>query len=361
MTFHPDSWWVLFLLPLAALPLLRLRRRSRRATVSFSALDAVAGAPPGRATRLLPLLPVLRALAVALVIVSIARPVIPNERTRTLVEGVAINLVVDRSDSMRALDFAIDGEETNRLDALKDIATRFVLGGEGFRGRASDLVGVVAFAGYADSVVPLTLDHEVVADALRQVRFPDGALEQGTAIGDAVALAVEKLVDAAERANRDGATRIASKVVILLTDGESNVGELTPQEAAQLAVSTGVRIYAVGLGREGFAPVPVRTPFGVQIQNVPVSIDEKTLTEISEATGGRYFRATDSDSLERIYETIDGLEKSSIEETKLVRYRDLAVEPPLGEGTVLPPFLALALILLAAETLLSTTLLRRLA
>lgn len=364
MTFHPESAWMLLFLPVATVVIVRMIAPRARAAVAFSSLDAVRPAPAGRWTRLLIVPHLLRAAAIALLVVSIARPVLPNETQRTLVEGVAIELVVDRSDSMRAMDFSLDGKAANRLDALKDIAGRFIAGGDGFAGRPNDLVGVVVFARNADSVVPLTLDHGVVIDAIRQIDFPDGGDEMGTAIGDSVALGVEKLKDAADRANRAGATRIKSKVLVLLTDGEQNAGELSPQEAAALASSTGVRIYAIGLGTKGYAPVPVRTPFGMRVQQVPVSIDEKTLTEIATATGGRYFRATDTDSLREIYATIDALEKSSIEESKLVRYRDLAVSPLESAspgGWSLPPILLCALALLLAEILLVTTRLRTIA
>ncbi|MFZ4751000.1 MAG: VWA domain-containing protein [Phycisphaerales bacterium] len=365
MTFHPSSWWLLVLLPLALLPLWRARRAAR-ATVRFSALHAVDHAPRGRMTRLRATLPLLRAAALACLVIALARPVLPNESTRTLVEGVAIELVVDRSDSMRALDFQLDDKPANRLDALKDVATRFIKGGEGFAGRPNDLVGIIAFAGKSDSMVPLTLDHDVTVEALAQIDFPTQQSEMGTAIGDAVALGVDKLKDAADRANRDGRARIKSRVLLLFTDGESNAGELSPQEATALAQSTDVRIYAVGLGTKGFANVPVQTPFGTRMQRVPVSIDEKTLTEMATATGGRYFRATDSDSLRQIYETIDALEKSGIEESKRTRYRELAVEgfavaPPLLGALQLPGFAAIALILLAVETLLACTRLRSLA
>jgi Ca-activated chloride channel family protein len=366
MTLHPSSAWLLILVPIALVAFVRLWRRSFRARVGFSSLEAVDHAPAGRMARLSRVLPWLRAATIALVVLALARPVIPNETARTLVEGVAIEMVVDRSDSMRAVDFTVNGRRANRLDALKDVATKFVVGGDGFRGRPNDLVGIVTFARNADSIVPLTLDHEVVLDALSQIDFPKDGSEMGTAIGDSVALGVDKLKDAAERANKDGKTRIKSRVLVLLTDGESNAGELSPQEAAALAKSTDVRIYAIGLGTKGFAEVPVQSPFGTVMQRVPVSIDEKTLTEISEATGGRYFRATDTDSLREIYETIDALEKSSIEETKSVRYRELAVEwipldlPFLGPVR-LPPVLALALCVLALEVLLRATRLRSLA
>lgn len=365
MTFHPSSAWLLILLPLALLPLWAWRRRTRR-RIGFSALSAVEHAPRGRMTRLRRVLPVLRAAAIACIVVALARPVIPNESARTLVEGVAITMVVDRSDSMRALDFTLGGQPANRLDALKDVARRFIKGGDGFEGRPNDLVGVISFAGKADSVVPLTLDHDVVVDALEQVQFPDQQSEMGTAIGDAVALGVDKLKDAADRANKDGRTRIKSRVLILLTDGESNAGELAPLEATVLAQSTDVRIYTIGLGTKGFANVPVQTPFGTRMQRVPVSIDEKTLTEMANATGGRYFRATDSDSLTRIYETIDALEKSSIEESRQTRYRELAVSGwtvglPLLAVIEMPGVLAIALVLLALEIVLASTRLRSLA
>jgi Ca-activated chloride channel family protein len=363
MTFHPGSVWLLALVPLAALAFLRAWRPQRRAAMPVPSLDALRPVPTGRFARLRWVVPALRFGAIALVAVSLARPVETNESARTLVEGVAIELVVDRSDSMRAVDFTIDGQPANRLDTLKHFGARFVEGGDGLDGRPNDLIGIVCFGRNADSIVPLTLDHGVVLDGLGQLRFPEDGNEMGTAIGDAVALAVDKLTDAAERANSGGRTRIKSKVLVLFTDGEQNAGELSPQEAAALAKSTDVRIYAVGVGRKGVAPVPVRTPFGMQMQQVPVSIDEKTLTEIATATGGRYFRATDTDSLRDIYETIDALEKSSIEETKSVRYTDLAVRPIAvpGLSIELPPLLALALLLLLAEIVLTTTRLRSLA
>ncbi|MEI7877775.1 MAG: VWA domain-containing protein [Planctomycetota bacterium] len=367
MTFHPSSIWLLILLPLALMPFLRSWRRARF-TVRFSSLDAVEHAPRGRMTRIRRILPFLRAGALACLVIALARPVIPSESARTSVEGVAIELVVDRSGSMKALDFSLNDRPANRLDALKDVATRFIKGGDGFAGRPNDLVGIVCFAGKADSLVPLTLDHDVAIEAMQQIDFPDDrqSSESGTAIGDAVALGVDKLKDASDRANRDGRTRIKSRVLVLLTDGESNAGELAPLEATALAQSTEVRIYAIGLGTKGFANVPVQTPFGTQLQRVPVSIDEKTLTEMATATGGRYFRATDSDSLRAIYETIDALEKSNIEESRQTRYSELAVasfnlDLPLLAPIEIPAVLVLAMILLTAETVLACTRLRSMA
>ena len=366
MMFHPTWWWMIFLLPLAAVALLRPLRSSMRGVITFSSLDAVDHAPRGRLVRFNSVLWILRATTIALLVLALARPVIPNESSKSMVEGVAIELVIDRSDSMRALDFTLNDQRANRLDALKDVVRTFVVGGNGFRGRPNDLIGIIAFARNADSVVPLTLDHEVALDALAQIRFPDDGSEMGTAIGDAIALGVDKLKDAADRANKDGKTRVKSRVLLLLTDGESNAGELAPAEAAALAKSTDVKIYAIGLGTKGFANVPVQTPFGTQLQRVPVSIDEKTLTEMATATGGRYFRATDSDSLREIYETIDALEKSNIEESRQTRYRELAVasfklDLPLLAPIEIPAVLVLAMILLTAETVLACTRLRSMA
>jgi Ca-activated chloride channel family protein len=365
MIFHPSSIWLLLLLPLALAPIVAWRARGRLA-VRFSSLDSVEHAPRGRATRLRRLLPLMRSAAILCIVLALARPVIPDESTRTLVEGVAIEMVIDRSDSMRALDFSEGGRRINRLDALKDVAQRFVAGGDGFVGRPNDLVGIICFGSKADSLVPLTLDHDVVLEALEQIRFPELRSEMGTAIGDAVALGVEKLADAAERANRDGKSRIRSRVLLLLTDGESNAGELAPEEATALAQSTDVRIYTIGLGTKGFADVPMQTPVGEVMQRVPVSIDEDTLRAMSAATGGRYFRATDARSLAEIYETIDSLEKSTIDESRQTRYRELAVtgtrlELPFIGGFEAPPLLAIAMLLLAAEFLLSSTRLRSIA
>ena len=364
MTLHPSTWWLIFLLPIALVACLRLARH-RRITVGFSSLRAVDHAPSGRFARWIIALPILRMMALLLLILSLARPVIPRESAKTLVEGVAIELVMDRSDSMRALDFTVRGKQANRLDALKDLATKFVVGGDEFQGRGNDLVGVVSFARHADSVVPLTLDQDVVQDAIAQVSFPEGGDEMGTAIGDALALGVDKLKDAVDRANRDGRTRIASKVVLLFTDGESNAGDLAPEEAAALAKATGVKVYCIGLGTIGVAPVPQRTPFGTRIVQMPVSIDEDTLRSIAKETGGEYFRATDTQSLRQIYQTIDQLEKSKIEETRSVRYTDLAVEafdlhiPWIGT-VPMPPLLGLVLALICCEGLLAATRMRSL-
>jgi Ca-activated chloride channel family protein len=365
MILHPSTWWLIFLLPIALVAGVRFLRR-RRATMGFSSLAAVDHAPSGRCARWIVILPFLRFFAIACIVIALARPVIPAESAKTLVEGVAIELVMDRSDSMRALDFTVNGTQANRLDALKDLATKFVTGGDSFAGRSNDLIGVVTFARYADSVVPLTLDQDVVADAITQISFPEGGDEMGTAIGDALALGVDKLKDAAERANRDGRTRITSKVVLLFTDGESNAGDLAPEEAAALAKATGVKVYCIGLGTIGVAPVPQRTPFGTRIVQVPVTIDEDTLRAIATETGGEYFRATDTKSLREIYQTIDQLEKSKIEETRSVRYTDLAVEsfdlrvPWLGT-IPMPPLLGLAVALLCTEILLAATRMRSLA
>ena len=357
MSFHPSSAWFLLFLPLAALAWWNWFRPARRSAIRFSSIARCDGIAPSIWNRLRPLVPTLRMLALALVIIAIARPVKSNESTKTIVEGVAIEMVLDRSGSMRAHDFKVGGKDVERLTALKVVAEDFVSGGDGLRGRKNDLLGVVTFAAFADAVVPLTLDHDVVIDSLRQLRTAEQN-EDGTAIGDALALGVEKLKDAADRANADGEMRIRSKVLLLLTDGENNAGEIEPTDAAQLALACGVKIYAIGMGTKGLAPFPMETPFGTQFVQQPVNIDEELLTKLSTDTGGQYFRATDTDSLVKIYETIDQLEKSNVEEQKLVRYRDFAVEPFTLAGFSVPPFLALALILLCVELFLSHTRLR---
>ncbi len=357
MTFHPSSVWFLLLLPLAACAWWTWIRPTRRAALSFSSTTRFDAIPQSLWSRLRPLVPILRTIALTLVILAIARPVKSNESTKTFVEGVAIEMVLDRSGSMRAHDFKIQGKDVERLVALRAVAQQFVEGGEGLSGRKNDLVGVVSFAGFADALVPLTLDHGVVLDALGQLRTAEQG-EDGTAIGDAIALGVEKLKDASEKANADGEMRIRSKVLLLLTDGENNAGEIEPSDAAELALACGVKIYAIGMGTRGLAPFPMETPFGTQFVQQPVNIDEDLMTKLSEKTGGRYFRATDTDSLIRIYETIDQLEKSKVEEQKLVRYREYAVEPFSVAGFSIPPILAIALLVLCAELFLSSTRLR---
>lgn len=351
--FHPESAWWLLLLPLCLLAW--LPRWRRRARIVHASTETFAGIGGGWVRRLRWLPPTLRTVGIALLIVCMARPIKANERSRVFVEGVAIQSVIDRSGSMRARDFRLGGGTVDRLTAVKKVLTDFIRGDDELTGRPDDLVGLITFAGFADSVSPLTLDHVYVTDALDDVRIATERSEDGTAIGDAIALAVERLRELDER-DDDAGRRIKSRVIVLLTDGENNAGDIDPLVAAEIANAFDVRIYAIGVGSNGVAKIPMKDPFGRQITTRQrVSIDEKTLTEVADATGGRYFRATDTDSLREIYAAIDALEKTTTEQRRYRSYRDLAVEP-LRLGTLtIPPLLMLAFVLLAGEQFLVHT------
>ena len=343
----------LLMLPLAALAFWRLWRR--RPTLRFSAVARARSAGSGTAARLRWLPFALRAAVLAVLVVCIARPVRLNEQTRTLTEGVAIQLVVDRSSSMLAMDFQAKGRAVDRLEALKEVVDRFVQGGGGLDGRGDDLVGLVTFARYADSISPMTLDHEWLLAALRDLSPAEpGSGEDGTAIGDAVALGAEKLRDATEQRG-DESRRIRSKVLVLLTDGENNAGDIEPMTAAELCKSLGIKLYTIGMGTRGLAPMPVKTPFGMQMVRQPVTIDEDLLRRMAEVTGGQYFRATDSRSLEGIYARIDEMEKTVTEQKRTVQAKDLSVEGVRLGGFPLPALLTVVMVLLAAELLLGST------
>lgn len=354
-----QAWWLLLLL---VIPLVWLRwtRSSWRAAVVLPGASALlaAGLPSrGVMARARWLLPLLRSLAVVFLVIGLARPVKANEQSRIFVEGIAIELVVDRSGSMQAMDFARRGREMDRLDAVKLVASEFIGGGEGLKGRKDDLIGLVTFSRFADSLSPPTLDHDYLIDVLKRIR-PAGGNEDGTAIGDGVALAVERLRDLGESRGVDPTRRIKSRVIILLTDGENNAGDIDPIIAAEMAKTLGIRLYTIGVGSRGMAPMPVQTPFGRQYVNQPVSIDEELLQAMAEMTGGEYFRATDERSLRDIYERIDALEKTATEERRYRQSTSLAVESITIEGVSIPPLLLGAAILLALELLLAQTRLR---
>ena len=359
--FHESSvWWLLLLLlaPLAAWPVLRPRARTAIGFPSAALLRSAGRSLVAR-TWWLPI--ALRTLAIALLAVCIARPIKANEQTRVSVEGIAMELVVDRSSSMLALDFqGKDGRRADRLSTLKRVGTDFVLGGGNLAGRPNDLIGLIAFAQYADSLSPLTLDHDYLVQVLDGVEVAGDRAEDGTAIGEAVALAAERLRDATDRPQGD-VPRPRSKAIILLTDGENNAGSIDPMTAAEICKTYGIKLYAVGVGTVGEAPYPVRTPFGgTQLVPMQVKIDEKLLREMAAVTGGQYFRATDTSSLDRIYETIDALEKTATEQHRYLQYRDLAVEPFDVAGRRFPPILLAVLALVATDLVLGLTLWRRL-
>jgi Ca-activated chloride channel homolog len=351
-----DPWFLLLLPVVAAVLLYQLRRRASRA-VLFSSTAQAATLKRTWRIRLRWIPPVLRAVALTTLVVALARPMEGNEKTRLFSEGIAIEMLIDHSGSMQAMDFQLDGQHVDRLTAVKDVVRRFVSGDEELEltGRPADLIGMVTFARYADNACPLTLDHDYLLARLGDTRIVTRRDEDGTAIGDAIGLATERL--RALKTKDDGRDEIESKVLILLTDGENNAGDLDPLAAAELARSLNMRIYTIGVGTTGRAPIPATDPFTGRrtLRRINVKIDEKTLKEIARITGGEYFRATDTESLAAIYATIDQLETTRIEQQRYGDYRELAVRPARLGGMTLPPLLLLALLALAGEVLLSRT------
>ena len=295
--FHPGSeWWLLLLLlvPLAWLP----RWRRRRAQLMHSSVESLNAAGSSWISKFRWLATVLRTLGLITLVVCIARPIKANERSQVSVEGVAIQSVIDRSGSMAAMDFIVEGGRVDRLTAVKKVLTGFVEGSDELDGRPNDLVGLVAFARHADTASPLTLDHAHVINALNSVSIATERSEDGTAIGDAVALAVERLRELEERGDVTG-RKIKSKVIVLLTDGENNSGDISPETAAEIAAAFDVKLYAIGVGSDGAAPIQVKDAFG-RVQHPPClrsPLTKKHSLQWPTSTGGRYFRAADTEGL----------------------------------------------------------------
>ena len=358
MFLHP---WFLLLLGLVPLAAWRIWSTRDRDSVNFSGVSSQWALRPTWRTRLLWLPHALTLLALTLMIVSLSRPRFGREQTMINSEGIAIEMVVDRSGSMQALDFKIEGQHVDRLDAIKNVASKFVLGdsdvSDELAGRVSDLVGLIAFAGFADAITPPTLDHGFLISQLNDTQIVSNRREDGTAIGDAIALAVDKLNSLDSRQEE----KVKSKIIILLTDGENTAGELEPMQAAELAKSMKIKVYTIGVGTKGLAPFPAgRDRRGrILVQQMEVNIDEETLQEIASETGGKYFRATDTDSLVAIYDAIDNLEKTKVEVQQFVDYKEIAIQPWRLGSWRFPPLLLIAMLCLALSALLRQTVLRQ--
>jgi len=267
-----------------------LKDKNAHASIQVSTVKSFNAAPKTYKYYLRHALIVFRVLAIAFLITALARPQSSNKFENTTTEGIDIVMSLDISSSMLARDF-----EPDRLEAAKDVATQFITG------RPEDKIGLVIFSGESFTQCPLTTDHAVLINLFQDIQ--SGMIEDGTAIGLGLANAVNRLKD----------SQAKSKVVILLTDGVNNQGDIAPVTAAELASTFGIRVYTVGIGTMGEAPYPVQTAFGISMRNMPVKIDEDVLREIAEMTGGQYFRATDNNKLKAIYAEIDKLEKSKIE------------------------------------------------
>jgi Ca-activated chloride channel family protein len=295
----PWALWGLLLIPLLAFWYVR-KHRTMTSDIRFSTLEAFGGSKPTLRERLRHLPAVLRLLTLGVLIVALARPQLTSKGENIYTEGIDIALLLDISGSMLAEDF-----QPNRIQAAKDVAQSFV------EGRANDRIGLVIFAGQSFTQCPMTLDYRVLRNLLKQVK--PGMVEDGTAIGMAIAQGVNRLKD----------SKAKSKVMILLTDGVNNRGEVDPLTAANIAQTFGIRIYTVGVGTVGEAPYPVQTPFGVRYQNIPVDVDEKTLKSIADITGGNFYRATNNRALKEIYAEIDKLEKTRVEVKSYRSYAEM--------------------------------------
>lgn len=322
-----DPFWLLLLVPVLLLGLWAMRRQ-RRFAVLYSDAGLLRGLPATWALRVKRALPWLRVAGLALVVAALARPQHGREEFRLRSEGIAIQMCIDHSGSMQALDFHLDGKRVSRLEAVKQVFRDFVAGKGRLPGRPDDLIGLVSFGGFAEAKCPLTLDHGALLQVLDTVEIPQpirdsqGQIinlrllreDQLTAIGDTVAMAAERLKE----------VKAKSRVIILLSDGEQTAGILEPAEAARAAKAFGIKIYTIGVGTTGVAPFPVPDGFGgTLLQPNEVVLDEKTLRGLAETTGGKYFNAQDTEALAAVYAEIDRLEKSPSQGRLYTEYREL--------------------------------------
>ncbi len=323
---NPEFLFLLLILPVMLFWYLRRSLRTR-STVRYSDIALIKEVGTSSRQRYRHLLFLLRLAAVALMIVAFARPQAGSREEEMITEGIDIVLSMDISSSMLAEDF----QPKNRLEAAKLVAADFI------KGRSNDRIGMVVFAGQSFTQCPLTLDYGILLKFLEEIHI--GQIEDGTAIGMGLGTSINRLRD----------SKAKSKVVILLTDGQNNRGELDPITAARLAKSFKIRVYTIGAGSKGEALYPVDDPiFGRRYVRMPVNIDEELLRRVADITGGQYFRATDKSSLERIYKEISEMEKTRIEVKQYTRYRELFSR-----------YLVAALILLALEVILGNTVFRK--
>ena len=320
---NPKLLWGLLMIP-AIVVWYIFRHKKQEASVRYSDMTGFDDLPRSWKVYARHLLFVLKMVALALLVVAIARPQSSSKSEKSNIEGIDIILVQDISGSMLARDLKPD-----RLEASKKVAANFV------EGRPTDRMGLVVFAGESFTQVPLTTDHTVMLNMLKELK--SGMIDDGTAIGDGLATAINRLKD----------SEAISKVIILLTDGMNNSGSVDPYTAAEMAKIFGIRVYTIGVGSYGTAPFPVQTVFGVQYQQMKVEIDEKLLMTIANSSGGKYYRANSNQKLSEIYDEIDKLERSKIEVTE---FRHLHEE--------FYPLVAWAIALLLLEFVLRKTVFR---
>ena len=320
---HPSYLW-LFLLFIPAVVWYIYKHRKAEASLQISSTYAFDRMGNSYKKYLRHLLFLLRLGAVACLIIVLARPQSTNYWRNQATEGIDIVISLDISSSMLARDFQPD-----RIEAAKDVASQFI------SGRPTDNIGLVIFAGESFTLCPMTTDRTVLLNMLKEVKC--GMIDDLTGIGDGLATAISRL--------KDGPAK--SKTIILLTDGTNNTGDITPETAAQIAKTFGIRVYTIGVGTKGEAPYPVMSPYGITYRNMPVEIDEVTLQKIADTTGGKYFRATSKDVLKNIFSEIDKLEKTKLVVKEFSNKEELFVTWGIA-----------VLVLLLIEMLLRHTLLR---
>jgi len=319
---HPELLWLLFLLPLLAF---YWGKKGRAPSMLYSTTALLGQLSTARKTSSGKIIMLLRLLSLALLIFALARPQLGSSKTEVEASGIDILLAVDVSGSMEAMDFTLNGKRTNRLEVVKNVVAKFV------EERPNDRVGLIAFAGRPYMVCPLTLDHDWLKLRLESLFIGIVKEKNSTAIGSAIGSSVNRLRDQKSK----------SRIVILLTDGVNNAGKIPPLAAAEAARSFDIKVYTIGVGTRGLAPVPVPDPFGrKKLRKVRVDIDEKTLTEVADITGARYFRATDTASLEQVYDEINSMETTTRTIKKFENYREL-----------FPYLIGLALLLLGIEVI----------
>ena len=319
---QPEFLFLLLLIP--ALIVWYIISNNQRSASMMVSTTAAPGLSSWKSTlRHLPF--ISRIICLAFIMIALAKPQSKNENQRTEGEGVDIILCIDVSGSMTAQDF-----KPNRLEAAKAVAIDFV------NKRITDRIGVVIFSGESFTQCPLTTDHAVLVSAIKNIR--NGLLEDGTAIGSGLATSVDRLRTSSSK----------SRIVVLLTDGENNGGLIDPKTAKEIAKAFAIKVYTIGVGSDGYTTQPENTPLGVVTQQIKVSIDEKLLNEIAGETGGRYFRAKDNETLNSIYNEIDGLEKTKMQIINTIRYSDKFM-----------PFILAAIFFLLIELIFRYLLLRK--
>lgn len=322
---HFESPMAFLLLLLIPLVIWLKFYRTKKGTIRFSTVENAAKVGKSLKQRLLWLPDLIRVIALVLLITALARPQTGREQIKEVSKGIAIEMVVDRSSSMGA-ELEYDGETMTRLEVVKEVFKEFVIGDDrDLPGRPNDLIGMIVFARFADTVCPLTLAHGALPAFLKNANLVQTRDEDGTAIGDALALAAARLEKAEEsfnsRQDSSNAYEIKSKIIVLLSDGENNYGKRTPIQAAELAAKWGIKVYTVAIGG-GEAVTSIQTPFGVYKIPSTQSVDTKTLQAVAEKTGGFFRKAEDAESLYEIYEEIDKMEKSEIESVRFVDYKE---------------------------------------